>query len=946
SQCDEKLEQVISKRDGEIVRLREEVQRLHLTLQQAQQSTANHISRLQQQLANKIENIERLKAKLDSQQDYEKIKEELRCHSIFNVSDTLMFHPLIPLSTHSLLLSLPLEFLKKGNGLQSTSTFSREESFGTPCIAFIDSNIFFLPIFIFCPAVEIKREVQNPHSSSDLVEELSKAARIRCRLPEPTRRTTPSPCPQSVSPHDAVPYLCIETNNNTEGPLQADTSGATESDMSASVMGSITLNGNLVEGGFLESIENHIETSEIAQRVKELLHRHKIGQRVFGQFVLDRLQGSVSEILAHPKPWSKLTARGKEPFLRMAHFLSDGQNVLALRMIQDGLRAELDPSSKTLGSSSPGHQSADMGSEDVIRNILEQAKKELQTQSGGNKIKTPQDQRRNTQICAAPDDNAMGSGSEDFIKSILEQARHEIHVQQNVEDRNSERAGDHSIASDFQVKQEEEEGCGLDQPPPDHNLLNPVSPTDFVQNIIRKVKSELGTGSISSAGSPLLPTLSSASSSSIAHPVLSDSSQNPALTGKQDKLLASGTKGEMQCFGMKVSPGNDHAGYGGPDPLLLESYKENHQPPQTQDEQTCAGALSHPLPDLHNRRDTEQLMLQLPALDTLGIARRVKEILAEHNLGQRLFGEQVLGLTQGSVSDLLARPKPWGELSKKGREPFLRMYHWLKDPHNVEFLKAMKSAGYRVHVKRPFSLLSTGSDDAFRGAHLDCIFDHPGQFSMAKRPRVMLTSQEKEILNKAFQLEPYPSHYTTQRLALQLGLQPSTVTNWFYNHRSRLRRTAQDGGSVTAGYSNSPFPATEAAAQHHVTGPNPHSYSSLPHTDTSLVTFKQEPSDVEISEVKEEEPDTSWNTQYVSTGVQSCRSMKVEEKEERIVLSPQLEDGIRFDKMVKEEPCGTGHDARTGQEALEGASFHITTSPPNPDEPSICTHLHTAAEER
>lgn len=63
--------------------------------------------------------------------------------------------------------------------------------------------------------------------------------------------------------------------------------------------------------------------------------------------------------------------------------------------------------------------------------------------------------------------------------------------------------------------------------------------------------------------------------------------------------------------------------------------------------------------------------------------------------GQRLFGEHVLGLTQGSVSDLLSWPKTWSELSTKGKEPFLRMYFWLKDPQNVDHLKALKSTGQR-----------------------------------------------------------------------------------------------------------------------------------------------------------------------------------------------------------------------------------------------------------
>ena len=75
--------------------------------------------------------------------------------------------------------------------------------------------------------------------------------------------------------------------------------------------------------------------------------------------------------------------------------------------------------------------------------------------------------------------------------------------------------------------------------------------------------------------------------------------------------------------------------------------------------------------------------------------------------GQRLFGETILGLTQGSVSDLLARPKPWHKLSLKGREPFVRMQLWLSDPRNVEKLMDMKRMEKKGrHGSLPISPLS------------------------------------------------------------------------------------------------------------------------------------------------------------------------------------------------------------------------------------------------
>jgi homeobox protein cut-like len=78
-------------------------------------------------------------------------------------------------------------------------------------------------------------------------------------------------------------------------------------------------------------------------------------------------------------------------------------------------------------------------------------------------------------------------------------------------------------------------------------------------------------------------------------------------------------------------------------------------------------------------------------LDTLLITSKVKEVLQFNNLGQKLFGEAVLGLSQGSVSELLSKPKPWPMLSLKGREPFIKMHMWLSDPYNVERLRVYAS---------------------------------------------------------------------------------------------------------------------------------------------------------------------------------------------------------------------------------------------------------------
>lgn len=69
----------------------------------------------------------------------------------------------------------------------------------------------------------------------------------------------------------------------------------------------------------------------------------------------------------------------------------------------------------------------------------------------------------------------------------------------------------------------------------------------------------------------------------------------------------------------------------------------------------------------------------------------MKEVLQFHNLGQKLFGEAILGLSQGSVSELLSKPKPWHMLSLKGREPFIKMHMWLQDPHRIDRLRVYQN---------------------------------------------------------------------------------------------------------------------------------------------------------------------------------------------------------------------------------------------------------------
>nr|XP_045243861.1 homeobox protein cut-like 1 isoform X7 [Macaca fascicularis] len=780
-----------------------------------------------------------------------------------------------------------------------------------------------------------------------------------------------------------------------------------------------------------------MDTAEIARQVKEQLIKHNIGQRIFGHYVLGLSQGSVSEILARPKPWNKLTVRGKEPFHKMKQFLSDEQNILALRSIQGRQRENPGQSLNRLFQEVPKRRNgsegnittriraSETGSDEAIKSILEQAKRELQVQ----KTAEP-----------AQPSSASGSGnSDDAIRSILQQARREMEAQQAALDpalkqaplsqsditiltpkllstspmptvssypplaislkkpSAAPEAGASALPNPPALKKEAQDAPGLD----------PQGAADCAQGVLRQVKNEVGrsgawkdhwwsavqperrnaasseeakaeeTGGGKEKGSggsgggsqpraersqlqgpssseywkewPSAESPYSQSSElSLTGASRSETPQNsplpsspivpmskptkpsvPPLTPEQyevymyqevdtieltrqvkEKLAKNGIC--QRIFGEKVlglSQGsvsdmlsrpkpwskltqkgrepfirmqlwlNGELGQGvlpvqgqqqGPvlhsvtslqDPLQqgcvssestpktsascspapespmsssesvksltelvqqpcppIEASKDG-KPPEPSDPPASDSQPATPLPlSGHSALSIQELVAMSPELDTYGITKRVKEVLTDNNLGQRLFGETILGLTQGSVSDLLARPKPWHKLSLKGREPFVRMQLWLNDPNNVEKLMDMKRMEKKAYMKRRHSSVSDSQPceppsvgtEYSQGAS-------PQPQHQLKKPRVVLAPEEKEALKRAYQQKPYPSPKTIEDLATQLNLKTSTVINWFHNYRSRIRRELfieeiQAGSQGQAGASDSPSARSGRAA--------------------------------------------------------------------------------------------------------------------------------------
>ncbi|XP_053941390.1 homeobox protein cut-like 1 isoform X6 [Cuculus canorus] len=449
------------------------------------------------------------------------------------------------------------------------------------------------------------------------------------------------------------------TNSDLSGPYSTNSiSSQSPLQQSPDVNGMAPSPSQSESAGSISEGEE-IDTAEIARQVKEQLIKHNIGQRIFGHYVLGLSQGSVSEILARPKPWNKLTVRGKEPFHKMKQFLSDEQNILALRSIQGRQRGNITTRIRT----------TETGSDEAIKSILEQAKRELQVQKTESTPKT-------SASCSPAPESPMSSS--ESVKSL----------------------------------------------------------TELVQQPC------------------------------------------PAIETSKDSKS-----------------------------------QESSEPPASDSQSTTPLPLSG-----HSALSIQELVAMSPELDTYGITKRVKEVLTDNNLGQRLFGETILGLTQGSVSDLLARPKPWHKLSLKGREPFVRMQLWLNDPNNVEKLMDMKRMEKKAYMKRRHSSVSDSQSCESSSAGIDYSQGaSPQPQHQLKKPRVVLAPEEKEALKRAYQQKPYPSPKTIEELATQLNLKTSTVINWFHNYRSRIRRELfieeiQAGSQSQAGSSDSPSARSSRAA--------------------------------------------------------------------------------------------------------------------------------------
>jgi hypothetical protein len=128
--------------------------------------------------------------------------------------------------------------------------------------------------------------------------------------------------------------------------------------------------------------------------------------------------------------------------------------------------------------------------------------------------------------------------------------------------------------------------------------------------------------------------------------------------------------------------------------MLNVASSHNHTAPSvTTSTSTTPHCFSEPAspPSTINTALQQQsdISLSNEPLNTNDVSQKVRDLLNVHNIGQRIFAKYILGLSQGTVSELLSKPKHWDKLTEKGRESYRKMYTWSCSDKSINALKAV-----------------------------------------------------------------------------------------------------------------------------------------------------------------------------------------------------------------------------------------------------------------
>ncbi|XP_073999545.1 homeobox protein onecut isoform X2 [Rhodnius prolixus] len=225
----------------------------------------------------------------------------------------------------------------------------------------------------------------------------------------------------------------------------------------------------------------------------------------------------------------------------------------------------------------------------------------------------------------------------------------------------------------------------------------------------------------------------------------------------------------------------------------------HHSPPTPGLVQREAVVVATPQQQQHNKQAQPTIALktvqscpssvqqpgtELEEINTKELAQRISAELKRYSIPQAIFAQRVLCRSQGTLSDLLRNPKPWSKL-KSGRETFRRMWKWLQEPE-FQRMSALRLAAAQIPQR---GTCKRKDESAI----------HTDHTSAPKKPRLVFTDLQRRTLQAIFKETKRPSKEMQVTIARQLGLEPTTVGNFFMNARRRSMDKWKDESEPSTG---------------------------------------------------------------------------------------------------------------------------------------------------
>uniref|UniRef100_A0A8R1TZ02 Homeobox protein cut-like n=1 Tax=Onchocerca volvulus TaxID=6282 RepID=A0A8R1TZ02_ONCVO len=200
--------------------------------------------------------------------------------------------------------------------------------------------------------------------------------------------------------------------------------------------------------------------------------------------------------------------------------------------------------------------------------------------------------------------------------------------------------------------------------------------------------------------------------------------------------------------------------------------------------------------DDDDKKMMRNMKKELLMADTSEIARQVKDRLHSNGISQKTFGDVVLGVSPGGVSELLAKPKTWEQLSPRARDLYRKMSEWLGELDGNKRIQETSTSTALLSSSLTTTFSSMVDTMTSTGALAKTLSLQKRKASLntttageipKKAQRTVITDQQKEALKHVFERDQHPNQRTIEQLSQTLSLSTRTVSNWFHNYRTRQK---------------------------------------------------------------------------------------------------------------------------------------------------------------